>query len=85
MRIPVRIPVAHAGVYPVYGQSQMSLFLARNAYCNCEFERGHENKMFEMLAPGQPQDPARPGTWTTSTLDSQDPGRRWQIYLLMAI
>ena len=52
---------------------------------NCEFERGHDNRMFEMLAPGQPQDPARPGTWTTSTLDSQDPGRRWQIYLLMAI
>ena len=52
---------------------------------NCEFERGHDNKMFEMLAPGQPQDPAHPGIGTISTLDSQDPGRRWQIYLLMAI
>ena len=82
MCIPARIPVAYASVYPAYGPSQMSLAIQVSMNLSA-----HDSKMFDFLAPGQPQAPGRSGlrtisTWTKRTLDNDSKFARLTISLV---
>ena len=67
----VRMARAYPCVYP----SRMSAYTLRMAQIH-ESKHAHYSKMFEILAPGQPQDPGPSEPLTTSTPGQpQDPGR----------